>query len=51
MISLESEATRLKRIAENKARRELCANGCGNKRRHGSAYCQPCSDKYKKKQV
>lgn len=25
-----------------------CKNNCGNSRRHGSAYCQECSDKYKK---
>lgn len=26
-----------------------CSNDCKNKRRHGSKFCQQCSDKYKNK--
>lgn len=31
-----------------KTKREKCKNeNCKNNRRHGSAYCQECSDKHK----
>lgn len=31
---------------ESARRMQLCKNGCGGNRQHGSAYCQGCSDKY-----
>jgi hypothetical protein len=56
---MNSEEQRAKIKECNQTRQKLCKNnkvelvgkeikieGCENYHRHGSAYCQPCSDKY-----
>lgn len=48
---MESEERMLEKAAKARAERlgpQPCKNNCGNHRRLTSAYCQACSDKYKK---